>query len=833
MPAYKGKKLEAISFPLGGIGTGSIGLAGNGRLIDWEIFNRPNKGSSNSYTHIAVKATQNNRIMDARVLSGDVTTNLSGQYGSGFGYGLSNHTMAGFPHFSAVSFDGKYPFAGLKFRDRNFPGKVTLTAFNPLIPLDEDNSSIPAAFFEIGFENNTDSEICYTAAFSLVNPFGASVNRKTENEKFSGVELLTESDKENGLALLTDSESSHTQLYWYRGGWQDGVSTFWREFSTEDEMPERSYDTSGGHDGCTVCASVKLAAGEKGSVRFVLSWYIPVCVNYWEPYKDEEGKDITWRNWYSTRWASAGDAASYALENYQSLYDRTKRFHDVLFSSSLDPVILDAIQGTVSVLKSAVVSRLEDGSLYGFEGAGEHHGSCEGSCTHVWSYTYACCFLFPRLERSLRENEYKYCQFEDGRIAFRMKLPQGRGLGWDMPCLDGQMAGVIKTYRDWKLSGDDEWLKEIFPYAQKALEFAWDEDSNVGWDKDRDGVLEGRQHHTLDVELFGPSAWLQGMYLAALKAAAEMASYLGLEEKAAEYLDIFAKGAKWTDENLFNGRYYIQKIDLNDKSILEKYGCADSYWNSEKGEIKYQIGDGCEIDQLLGQWHADICGLGQIFDPDNLDIALNSLYENNLKPSLREVTNMWRLFGINDEAGTLICEYPEGTYKPWIPIPYCEETMHGFEYALAGLFASRGYKKRAVEMVKAVRDRYDGKKRNPWNEIECGSNYARSMAVFAFIPILSGFAFDLPRRYIGFDPKVKGDFKCPWFTSAAWGEFKIKGKRAQITVLDGEIELAKVGLPKEPKTVRVNGTDVSFRYEDGAVIFEDPIIITGKLEAAY
>ena len=159
--------------------------------------------------------------------------------------------------------------------------------------------------------------------------------------------------------------------------------------------------------------------------------------------------------------------------------------------------------------------------------------------------------------------------------------------------------------------------------------------------------------------------------------------------------------------------------------------------------------------------------------------------------------------------------------------------MHGFEYALAGLFASRGYKKRAVEMVKAVRDRYDGKKRNPWNEIECGSNYARSMAVFAFIPILSGFAFDLPRRYIGFNPKVKGDFNCPWFTSAAWGELKIKGKRAQIIVLDGEIELAKVGLPKEPKTVRANGTDVSFRYEDGAVIFEDPIIITGKLEAVY
>jgi len=170
MSVHKGKKLEQISFPLGGIGTGSIGLAGNGRLIDWEIFNRPNKGSDNSYTHIAVKATKGEEIKDARVLSGDVTTNLSGQYGSGFGYGLSNRTMAGFPHFSGVSFKGEYPFAKIKFKDENFPGRITLTAFNPLIPLNEDDSSIPAAFFEIGFENTSDSDLCYTAAFSLINP---------------------------------------------------------------------------------------------------------------------------------------------------------------------------------------------------------------------------------------------------------------------------------------------------------------------------------------------------------------------------------------------------------------------------------------------------------------------------------------------------------------------------------------------------------------------------------------------------------------------------------------------------------------------------------------
>ena len=37
---YTGDRTSQISFPLGGLGTGCIGLAGNGRLIDWEIFNR-------------------------------------------------------------------------------------------------------------------------------------------------------------------------------------------------------------------------------------------------------------------------------------------------------------------------------------------------------------------------------------------------------------------------------------------------------------------------------------------------------------------------------------------------------------------------------------------------------------------------------------------------------------------------------------------------------------------------------------------------------------------------------------------------------------------------
>ena len=831
MPVYTGSKTKQISFPLGGIGSGSVGLGGNGRLLDWEIFNRPNKGSLNGYTHIAVKAMNENRIVDARVLMGDLQTDLSGQPGSGFGYGASNRTMAAFPHFSSCVFRGEFPIAELSFSHQRFPADVKLTAFNPLIPLNEDDSSIPAAFFDISFLNTSTEALEYSVSFALQNPFEPSENSRISVPGAGGI-FLRQSNGKNSMALVTDCPDSHAQLYWYRGGWQDGIATYWREFSTQRALRDREYGDAGRYDHCTLTASLKLKPGESGSVRFVMSWSIPDNYNYWNPLKDENGNDVTWKNWYATKWKTSRDSALYSLTEWDRLYGATAEFKNALFSSTLDPAVLDAASSTLSVLKTATVLRLENGSFYGWEGCGEKGGSCEGTCTHVWTYAYALAFLFPRLERSLRENEYKYCQFDDGHISFRMTLPPGRGLGWNMPCVDGQMGGVIKTYREWKLSGDTEWLRKIFPKVKKALEFAWDQNSFVRWDKDKDGVLEGRQHHTLDVELFGPSAWLEGMYLAALKAASEMAEALGMPKKAAEYQKLFKKGSAWTDENLFNGRYYIQKIDLADKALIDSFD-AGSYWNDEAGEIKYQIGDGCEIDQLLGQWHADISGLGDIFDVSNRRKALQTMFSSNYKPSLREFANPWRIFGLNDESGTVICDYPDGVRKPWIPIPYCEEAMHGFEYALAGLMIAEGMTNEGLTLVRAVRDRYDGEKRNPYNEIECGSNYARSMASFALIPILSGFVFDLPKKKIGFVPKTGGDFESVWFTGTGWGKVRITKDEVRITILGGRMDLERLILPRgDAKRAAADGKDVFFIPKEDGIEFavdtqaEKEIVVT-------
>lgn len=838
---YQDEALKELVFPLGGIGTGSIGLCGNGHLADWEIFNRPNKGSYNGYTHIAVRAELPDGRSVSRVLQGDRLKDLMGKYSksifSGYGYGPDVNTMAGFPHFEKVTFRAEFPFAVLTFRDKDFPAVVELTAFNPFIPNDSEASGIPGALFSVRI--HAEETLRCTAAFVLKNPFEPSRNLPFEQGSFRGV-FLTRGERPTDertdpaddpdygdLTLLLDDPDAFRQLCWYRGGWNDGVCTYWREF-TEGRLRPRSYPTDGSGDTAVVAGSAGLAAGEEKTFRFALSWSCPTCRHYWPPTRDEAGKEITWKNYYASRFPDSRHSALCLLSRYEELFRRSDSFRNALFSSTLPPVVIEAASSNLSVLKSPTVLRLEDGSFYGWEGTNETEGSCEGTCSHVWSYAYALCFLFPDLERSIRRYEFTCSMKPSGGLVFRTKLPLGSDPGGFRPCVDGQMASIFKTYREWMLSGDEAWLRSLWPSLKKALAYTWSEENEDAWDRDRDGMLEGRQHHTLDMELFGPSSWLQGMYLCALSAMHKMALRLN-DPDAALYASLFESGKRLTAERLFNGSHFIQQIDIRDDAPIRRFGCPE-YWNEEAGEMKYQIAGGSEIDQLLGQWHADILGLGALFEEEQLTAALRYMFRHNFRPSLREIGNLWRNFALNDESGTIICHYREGE-KPILAVPYSEECMTGFEYAFAGLLFSRGFRNEALEVVSAVRERYDGKKRNPFNEIECGNHYARSMASFALIPILSGFVFDLPEQTLGFRPRIAGAFRTIWSVSGCWGEFSLDHDSARLTILAGQLTLRRFLLPEDfrPAAVLIDGAEAPFTEEKGALCLSEPRLLRESL----
>ena len=861
--SYSGKKTNEISFPLGGIGTGCIGLLGNGRLADFEIFGKPNKKCLAGLSFFSVKAEKDGKFIDARILNTDSESSRTGfeQYAdekdllfNGYGYGPASSTLSGVPHFPSSDFSVSFPYAEMNFSYEKFPGKIKMLAFNPFIPLNDSDSSIPAAMFEFEIKNDSSDNIDYTLCGALENPlqnckntFDGDIHTNMKCIRLHSYDDIIDDGaldspyNAKNLCIATDAEYVSYQEYFFRGTWFDKLQTFWNDFTQSSFFKNRSYLVPGEKDPGVISAHFTLAPGQKKNIRFVISWYMRYLSNYWLPIPKAENEDNEsylsknrWRNYYVRFFSSSLECAAYCFAHWDRLNAETKQFTESLYSSTVPNEIIEAVASNLCILKSSTILRHSDGNIIGFEGSHAKAGSCEGNCSHVYNYAYALAHLFPKLERGLRESEFLYCMDDDGALDFRVPAPLGRHSELHFPCVDGQMGAVIKTYREFKLSGDEKWLKKMWPYVKKSIDFTFSSKNCFRWDPDRSGIIRGRQHNTLDTELFSPSSWLQGMYTLALLSASEMAEIVKDKKSAAEYRCIFEKAKKYLNTDLFNGKYFFQKIDLTDKSLIEGYpsmgwydssvSVSDYYWSDEYGEIKYQIGEGSAIDQTLAQWHANNIGLGEIYEKDKLLSALDTIYNLNFKKTMRDFFNPCRNFCINDEAGVTICTYPENAKKPKIPIPYAEECMNGFEYQAACLMIQSGMVKEGLDIVKAIRKRYDGEYRNPFSEMECGSSYVRSLASYTLINAFSGLGYDLYNESISFNPLIQfsdnGYFKCFFAAGEAYGTIEIGPKYVEMKILSGEIKLRKFGLFAEPKVVYYGGRKFSFKPYGNTAVFD-------------
>ncbi len=863
---YSGVKTREIAFPLGGIGSGCISLLGNGRLADFEIFGKPNQKCHAGLTFFAVKAEKSGKLIDARILNSDSYDTRSGfdQYidisspnHSGYGYGPASETLSGVPHFPQADFEARFPFAKMNFSYQKFPGKITMTAYNPFIPFNDADSSIPAALFEFEIENGTDESIDYTLCGALQNMLSNGKNNfdGDMNTDMKCIKLVSEDDKHDdgsldsklnvkNLCIATDCEDVSYQEYLYRGTWFDRLQVFWDDFCKTPNFKNRHYDTPAVRDSSVIAAHITIAPHERKAVRFVISWYMRYLENYWTPIPKEESESEEafhdknrWKNYYCRYFSSSLECAAYCFTHWDRLKQETELFTNALFSSTLPNEVLDAVSSNLCILKSATILRHNDGNIIGFEGCQTRNGACEGNCTHVYNYAYALAHLFPELERGLRETEFRYCMSDDGAVNFRTQFPIGRRPEVYFPCVDGQMGGIFKTYREFKMTGDVEWLCRMWPYVKKSLDFTFMRDNGFNWDPDRTGVMSGRQHNTLDTELYSPNSWLQGMYCAALISAAEMADIVKDRKSAKEYLELYEKAKKYLNDELFNGKYFCQKIDLSDRSLLEPFGDSidhystnvyNYYWSDEHSEIKYQIGEGSSVDQALAQWHANNIGLGEIFEKDKLMSALDTLYNLNFKKSMRDFFNPCRNFCINDEAGVTICTYPEGAKKPRIPIPYAEECMNGFEYQAASLMIQNGMVEEGLEIVRAIRSRYDGEYRNPFAEMECGSSYIRSLASYTLLSALSGFEYDMHKQMISFKPYQQfsedGYYKCFYAVGEAFGTIEVGPKYVEMQILKGQLKIHRFGIFAEPKVAYCGGKKVDFDADGNFAVFNAALL---------
>lgn len=758
---WRGKELELVGLPIGGVCTGMLYLGGDGKLWLWDIFNRNPEGVQPKTLEYA---GQKIRPRDGSTYVEPL--NPVSPFEQGFALRLKGDaTLHHLDHrgFKDISFRGEYPIGQVEYRDAALPLAVSLEAFSPFIPLDAEASSLPVTVMRFNVRNTGNKAVDVELigwmenAVGLYSKTGTKQTEDVRNTHLVGIEHSVMGADETlpdfGTLSLTLTEP---------------------QSSDHVEAADAEFKNCG-----SVARKLMLKVGEQKSVTFLVAWRFP----------NQKLKTVTdTGNYYATRFASASAAAEHVAANFNSLHEQTRRWRDTWYDSTLPYWFLDRTFINTSILATTTAHRVGNGRFYAWEGI----GCCEGTCTHVWHYAQAMGRIFPELERNLRERTDFGLAFnaETGLINYRGE----RG----KLAVDGQAGIILRSYREHQMSKDDGFLRAYWPKIKKALQHL------IAIDDDNDGVIEAAQPNTLDAAWYGKLAWISSLYHAALRAGEEMAKEMNDADFVRQCRELFERGVKALDAATWDERkqYYVQ---VPDPKHLQRVG---SY-------------DGCHIDQVMGQSWAFQVGLGRVMDEKHCRAALRSLWKYSFTPDVgpfRAKQKAGRWYAMPGEGGLIMVTYPFGKERQFTgkddawTAGYFNECMSGFEYQVAGHMIHEGMIEEGLAITRAIHDRYHARLRNPYNEVECSDHYARAMASYGVYLAACGFEYHGPQGHLGFAPKLTpDDFRAPFTAAEGWGSFAQKraGNRlsATVTLRWGQLRLRSLALAlpekAQAKKVRV------------------------------
>jgi non-lysosomal glucosylceramidase len=814
--SYTGEQLRYIHAPIGGLGTGNILLNGYGGISELEIFNQAAMDELPPYmTFFTLYSKASEGDVMVRIMEGEHLNEYPNPFGK------PRQQLGGIPRFKEAVFHNAYPFVRIDLIDEQIPLDVTMESWSPYIPVDPKNSSLPCAIIEWKLTNHGKISTEYSIALSMGNPLlsrdkdGNSIHEGCmispfEDSKWKSLKFSTpEADSllpNAGQVRVSIPHNGELSTPLYSGGWWDDAHIFWDDFSKDGKLVHRT-DTLVSQnwrgDAGAMYISGVLEPGESVSIPFLFSWYIPYRqLENSQAFGNNDVEGAVMKNYYTEHFESIDQVTKYVTENMDILREKTLLFSEALITSSVPAPVLDASISNLSSLKTNLLLQDKQGNVHAFEGLGNNFGCCPGNCTHVWNYAQTMAAIFPSLERNVRETGFGNATHENGYQSFRTVFPLSDHWFKNIAA-DGQMGNIMRVYREWKMIGSSEWLGELWPDVKNALEFAWKgvgdlqeqfpwmENSAVPWDPNKEGMLRGDQHNTYDINFYGPNMMTGSLYLGALKACSEMALAMNEPQKSLEYKEIYKKGLKNYTELLWNGKYFIQKVEVIDGvEIPERLQSPPD----EEGNVipKYQYGEGCLSDQLLGQYLAFVSGMGYLMDTAMVQTALLSIYENNFREEMRGFENVQRIYAANDESGLVICTWPDGN-KPVLPFVYADEVWTGIEYQVAASLIYAGMREEGLRVTEAVRERYSGDNRNPFGEIESGRYYARAMASWSVYQALSGYHYDGTKGTMKFAPAE--DFlpiRFFWSTGTAWGTIEASRAKIELKCLHGELNIEEL-----------------------------------------
>jgi uncharacterized protein (DUF608 family) len=785
---YTAEGLNRVAFPIGGLGAGMFCLEGTGSLSHMSIRHRPEiYHEPPIFAAIHLKGIPNG----AKLLEGPVPTwKCFGPRGTGNGEAGATY---GLPRFRQASFSARFPFATIDLRDDDLPVSATITGWSPFIPTDEDNSSLPVGALEYQLTNTGTKPVEANFSFNTKNFLRTGDESPNRILPIPGGFVLhqdgatTKPQLEANFAAFTDDPATLVDHCWFRGGWWDPFTMAWntiREGRTRTTAPVEK-----DAPGASLFVPFTLAPGATKTIRLKLAWYVPNSTLH---IGDSLPKSETYQPWYSGRFANTNEVIDYWNKQYADLKQKTSLFHDSFHASTLPPEVMEAVAANLTILKSPTVLRQRDGRLWSWEGCGDDEGCCHGSCTHVWNYAQAVPHLFPALERSLRRTEFGDDQNEEGHQTFRANLPISPVKHDFYAAADGQLGGIMKVYRDWRISGDDAWLAAIFPKVKASMEYCI-----KTWDPRGKGVVEEPHHNTFDIEFWGADGMCTSFYLGALQAIIKMAGHLSQDFTA--WQSLYDKGRQYMETRLFNGEYFIQDVEyigLNapDPAKAMSYGgdySPEAIDLLHREGPKYQYGKGCLSDGVLGAWIGRVCGLDDFINPQMIKSHLLSVHRYNLRKDLSEHANPQRpAYALGHEGGLLVCSWPKGD-RPSLPMVYSDEIWTGYEYQVASHLMLNGYTSQGLEIVRLCRDRYDGRIRNPFNEYECGHWYARAMSSYGLLQGLTGLRYDAVEKTLHVNSQI-GDFTCFLSTATGFGTVTWHNGKASLNVKYGAIPVEKI-----------------------------------------
>lgn len=809
---YTGDYLNRVAFPIGGMGAGMFCLEGTGTLSHFSLRHKPQVfNEPTTFSTLTIKGDKN----IAKVLEGPVRPwKIFGAPGTGNGAGGTSY---GLPHFAQATFLARFPFATITLQDDDIPLEVEITGWSPFIPADADNSSLPVGALEFTFKNRTSAAVEALYTFSSQNFMKIELPSEWRNKFQPGdsiaairngfilsqAGLADAAHFQGDCAIFVDDNTAIVDHCLFRGGWWDPLTILWKHI--QEMQPRNTPPQSGSAPGASIYVPFQLNPGESRTIRLMFAWYVPGSDLRMGPTLADEKECLpgsgcscssqNYRPWYASRFKTIQEVAEYWRLNYPELRQKSALFRDTFYQSSLPPEVLEAVAANLTILKSPTVMRQKDGKLWCWEGCMDQNGCCHGSCTHVWNYAQAICHLFPALERSLRETEYFVSQDSTGHQNFRSSLPIRPTDHQFHAATDGQFGGIMKVYRDWRISGDTNWLKKFWPKLKESMNYCIQT-----WDPMEKGIIEEPHHNTYDIEFWGPEPLGTSFYLGALSAFIKMSAEMG--EDATRYSTLLEKGKNFLANELYNGEYFYQIIQWEGLQAPNPVAAsAISFGGSYSPEAleilhkegpKYQYGTGCLSDGVLGFWIAQMCGLGEIGEVTKVKNHLKAVHRYNLKKDLSDHANPQRpTYALGTEGGLLLCSWPKGGELS-LPFVYSNEVWTGIEYQVASHLMLEGLVEEGLEIVRTCRARYDGRIRNPFNEYECGHWYARAMSSYGLLAGLTGVRYDAVGKTLYVDSRIGNDFKTFLATETGFGQVGLKSGKPFVEMKTGDLDVEKI-----------------------------------------